>query len=146
MHGLVLSYNVSFFFRQCTSVLQYFLSVVTFHRPFLCQKSTRFKLTPQSPVFFACNSPLLSFNLLICCLLGQEPCHLQGPEFVSTSCHALLCPLAPASNSSSVLVPFSVVRKPSIFLHQIKNFSLPIHSSFHVVSSHLLLSPSSRNL
>ena len=47
--------------------------------------------------------------------LWQGPCRLRESEFVLTSCHALSCLLATASNSSSILVPFSVSHMPIIF-------------------------------
>ena len=114
MHGLVLSYDVSFFFGQYTSVLQLFLSCEIL-LTFLRHESSHFELIPKSSVFLSCNSPLLSFDLKNSLLPCQGSCRLQGLEFVLTSCRTLLCPLAPACSSSSFFVPFSVSHRPNIF-------------------------------
>ena len=99
---------------QCISILQYCLSG-NVPQTFLCHGSSRFELIPQSPAFLPCNPSFLSFNLPVFCLLCRGSCHLQEPEFDSTCCHALLCPLATACSSSSMLVPFSVSHTQGIF-------------------------------
>ena len=50
----MLSFNVSFFLWQCTSVLQYLLSGDV-PQTFLCHESSRFELIPQSPLFLPCH-------------------------------------------------------------------------------------------
>ena len=115
MHGLVLSHNVSFFLRQCTSVLQHLLSLATFHRP-LCAMNP--------PVWNSFNNLMYSFLviLLLCCpsifqflasltaLLPSSRIWIRFYIF-----RVLLCPLAPACSSPSVLVPFPVSHSPRIF-------------------------------
>ena len=66
MRGPVLSYNVSFFLRQCTSVPQ------NVPQTFLWHESSRFELVPRSPVFVPCDPSVLSFNVPIPCLLDGD--------------------------------------------------------------------------
>ena len=95
---------------------------------------SRLEIIPQSSVFPSCNYPLLSFGSSGSLLPWQGFYLLPEPEFVSTSCRTLLCPLPPACNSSSVLVPFSASHCPNIFCT--KSEPLPVCPFFpprHVV-------------
>ena len=132
MHHLTVSNNVTFFLWQCTSVLQHFLSLARFQRPFCAM---------NPPISNLLNSLLYSFLEILFFfvlqspsfwLLWQGPCRLRESEFVLTSCHDLSCLLATASNSSLISVPFSVSQMPSIFctksiLHPACPLFLPNH-------------------
>ena len=106
-----------------------------------------FSLATFHGAFCAMNRPISdSFHNLLCSFLSydspfsllrssssllpwQGSCRLQGPEFASTFCRALLCLLAPACNSSSILVPFFVSHSPSFLCTKSKRLRA-VHSIF----------------
>ena len=60
---MALSQKVSFFLRQCTSVLRHLLSGNVSHT-FLCHESSPFELVPQSSAFVSCTMRPKSFELI----------------------------------------------------------------------------------
>ena len=74
--------------------------------------------------------------------LWQEPCHLQGPEFVLTF-NILPCSFVLSCSRLLQLHQFrshSLCRIARTFSAPNQNFSLSVHSSFHIVSSQMSLS------
>ena len=61
-----------------------------------------------------CDSPCLSFNFPILCLLCRSSAVLENLNSLQHLFHDILCPLAPACSSSSIWVPFSASHSPSI--------------------------------
>ena len=70
-------------------------------------------------MFLPSDLPLLSYNFSVVMPLLHGPCRLPEPEFVLTSCRALLCPLAHSLQQFINCGPILCLAQPEHFLHQI---------------------------
>ena len=105
---------------------------------FLCHESSRFELIPQPAGFFSCSPPFLSFDLPIHCFLGRNPSFCQNLKFASAFSvlfSARLLRLAAVHQFGSHFL--SCITR--VFSAPNHNFSLPVHSSYHIASSLMLL-------
>ena len=133
MHRSVVPDHITFFPKQRASVLQ----------SSLLQDSTGLSL----PLILPTQNHLTIFCIpfLVILLFSHQSSSFclfdNNPADVSTSCHALWCPLARPCNNSSILVPFSVSRIPSIsctksILNPACPLFLPNHGSSKYLFSH----------
>ena len=114
--------------------------LATFHRPFWAMNPS-VSNSFHNLMFFPCSCSFLSFNLPISRLFGRDPAVFENLNSFSHLSVLFCAHLLLLAAVHQLWSHFCAVHNPSIFLHQIKNFSLPVPSSYHIVSSHVLLSP-----
>ena len=104
---------------------------------FLCHESSHFKIIPQSSLFLSCHSPLLSFDLPVFCFPGRDPAVFKDlNSFSHLTVHFCAYELAAVLQFGSHSLP----RIARTFSAPSQHFTLPVHSSYHIMSSQMSLS------
>ena len=107
---------------------------------FLCHETSRLKFIQQSSFFVPSISPVLSFDLPIPCFSGIYTAVFKDPNTfqhasVLFCAHLLLLASVPQCWSHSLSRIARTFSRPDQY------FCLPVHSSYHIVSSQMSLSP-----
>ena len=107
---------------------------------FLRHESSHVKLVPQYSAAFPCDPSYFSFNPQASCLLCRDPAVFENLNRFGILTYSFVPHLLQLAAVHQLWSHFlRCITRAFSAPHQ--NFCLPVHSSHHVMSSHMLLSP-----
>ena len=138
MHGLVFSYDVTFFLGQSTSILQNFVSG-EIPEPLLRHKTFHFKLILKPSILLPRDSPFLSFNFPILCLFGTDNTVFED---LNSFLHFTMpfCTYVFRLQQFINLGPILCLALPALPAPN-QNFTLPLHSSYQQIVATQIIFP-----